>query len=423
MNTNASSRTNNNKWLRLARYAWFVLTALLLVIFIAGLSPRYDELSTICRTDACIPIAPTPEDAAALTEIGFSLQLYSLINVLAECVIASSLLGLAILLFWRNSSDWMSLLVSAAFVMLGLNFMVEADLAFFRINPPLLPLFELLTALAGIPFAWLFFLFPNGAFVPRWTRWIAIALLVAALIDPLFRLAGYRTQSEQSSSIGLVVYLLGLFIGFGAQVYRYRRVSNSLERQQTKWVLLGMGSLLIANFVWSYFVDIAPPAPGYPRVIFNVFIQAALLPLIITLPVTLFISVMRYRLWDIDIIIRKTLLYGLLTAILAAVYLVSVIVIHAGILALSGSAQQSQLAIVLSTLAIAALFSPLRRNIQVFIDRRFYRKKYNVEQILKSFAVSIRDDVDLDRLSSHLLTTVHQTMQPENLSLWLRRKQ
>jgi hypothetical protein len=138
------------------------------------------------------------------------------------------------------------------------------------------------------------------------------------------------------------------------------------------------------------------------------------------LPVAAGIAILRYRLYDIDVVLNRTLVYGGLTVILAAVYFGGVVTTQALMGALTGQEEQSQLTIVVSTLVIATLFNPLRYRIQAFIDRRFYRRKYDARKTLETFSAKLRDETDLDALSDDLVGVVRETMQPAHASLWLR---
>jgi hypothetical protein len=145
-----------------------------------------------------------------------------------------------------------------------------------------------------------------------------------------------------------------------------------------------------------------------------------LLPALTLLPIAVGIAILKYHLYDIDLIINRTLVYGFLTTILAGLYFGGVTATEAIFRSLTGQEQQPQLAIVISTLVIAALFNPLRRRIQSFIDRRFYRRKYDAAKTLEAFSAKLRDETDLDALRDDLVGVVRETMQPAHVSLWLR---
>jgi hypothetical protein len=253
-------------------------------------------------------------------------------------------------------------------------------------------------------------LFPDGRFVPRWTRWLillSVALVATTLYLPL---AYWGTP--------LVVMLLGAIY---AQVFRYRHVSTPAERQRTKWVLFGflIWWLLMMVLGVPYLLELNLPS-GSPLPWWTHLGSVGWWLTLTIVPLSLSIAVLRYRLYDIDVVINRTLVYGSLTLTLLLVYLGSVTTLQYAFRALSGHAELPQPTIVVSTLVIAALFNPLRLRIQAFIDRRFYRQKYDAAKILEAFAGRLRDETDLDSLNAELLAAVHETMQPEHVSLWLR---
>lgn len=205
-------------------------------------------------------------------------------------------------------------------------------------------------------------------------------------------------------------------------IWRYRH-SDMEARQQIKWLAFAasfvgvtyLSALIVGIFFVPEYLFTEGKTPVWISLIFNlVLISFA------GIPTAIGIAVMKYRLYDIDILINRTLVYGSLTAMLAALYFGGVVATQAVFRTLTGQEQQPQLAIVISTLVIAALFGPLRRRIQNVIDRRFYRSKYDAAETLREFSATLREETDLDRLGGALVSVVHETMQPGHASLWLR---
>ena len=190
------------------------------------------------------------------------------------------------------------------------------------------------------------------------------------------------------------------------------RHATWVERQQIKWFAYAI-TVTATGAILTYTIGEASGIP-WVRGIGFVVVMIGLMGI----PTSVGIAILRYRLYDIDHIINRTLVFGALTTLLVAVYVGSVVSLQGALRALSG--QESQLAVVASTLLIAALFNPLRRRIQSFIDRRFYRKKYDARKTLEAFSTKLRDETDLEAVSGDLVGVVRETMQPAHVSLWLR---
>ncbi|MCC7161866.1 MAG: hypothetical protein IT331_05210 [Anaerolineae bacterium] len=194
-----------------------------------------------------------------------------------------------------------------------------------------------------------------------------------------------------------------------AVVLRYRR-AGSVEREQLKWFLYAC-SVFIVLYASAAFVFVGANPPSWHAVLFDISIML--------IPISIGIAILRYRLFDIDIIIRRTLTYGLVTALLGFVFFGSIILLQQIFAGITGSGQ-NEIVTVLSTLAIAALFVPLRKWVQTAIDRRFNRKKYDAQKVLADFANTVRDETDLEKLTARLMQVVDETMEPRSVSLWLK---
>jgi hypothetical protein len=278
--------------------------------------------------------------------------------------------------------------------------------------------------LVFVPASFLLLLFPDGRLPsPRWrpVAWGVALGTVGGVVGNALEAGPLLDFPQIANPYGIdrpvvgMVGVAGSVVAAGSMVasavsliVRLRR-AGGVERQQIKWLAYG-GAVVVgimgvgASFIpWSVPVSIA-------------IMSVALLGL----PVCTGIAIVRYRLYDIDLLINRTLVYGTLTAMLALAYFGGVTTVQAVLQAFTGRGELPQLAVVASTLAIAALFDPLRRRVQAFIDRRFYRRKYDARKTLSAFSTTLRDETDLDALSEDLTSVVWETLQPAHVSLWLR---
>jgi len=261
--------------------------------------------------------------------------------------------------------------------------------------------------------------FPNGRLLSRRWRWVvrlaavfcAYSSVVAAFVfdeaDPEAGIANPFVVAasgpvvrvlEDLVELPLIAVILAAAVSLVVRFWR----SRGEERQQMKWLTYVAALMPVLIVLTNWF-----PAADYAAgVVFA------------SVPVVVGVAVLKYRLYDVDLIINRTLVYGALTVMLALVYVGGVVSLQYAFRALTGS--ESRLAVVASTLVIAALFVPLRRRVQGFVDRRFYRRKYDARKTLEAFSAKLRDETDLDRLGDELVSVVRGTVQPEHASLWLR---
>jgi len=280
------------------------------------------------------------------------------------------------------------------------------------------------TLLVVVPTTFLLLLFPDGRLPSRrwrpvaWCAGLGIISFVVGYALDAGPLGGFPQLDNpygiDSPIVGIVTIAANILVGGSmvasaiSVIVRARRAGR-VERQQIKWLAYGgavvVGTIFVSGAisVWNETASIAAISLG-----------------LLGLPVFTGIAIVRHRLYDIDLIINRTLVYGVLTGTLALVYFGGVTATQVIFRTLTGQEEQPQLAIVVSTLVIAALFNPLRRRIQSFIDRRFYRRKYDARKTLEAFSVKLRHETNLEALNSELVGVARETMQPAHVSLWLR---
>ena len=343
---------------------------------------------------------------------GMDLRAYAIYTIVTNLVNTLVYFGIAAIILWKAQGEWFRWFTAFILIFIpggGLftfTLASQIGLPFVNAGTILWPLFLLYL-----------YLFPNGQAVPSWTRWpmgfiVGIHLLFqvaylmpnASILPPAFWSA--------LETLGIPIIFSGFFLILFSQVYRYIRISNQIERAQTRWVIVGLAvivlSLLALPLVTGRF-DVMNDG-GYLGDISSL--------LMLLIPITIGISVLRFHLFDIDVIIRRTLQYSLITGILVLTYFGSVLLLQ-NLFTLAGGSS-SPVIVVLSTLVIAALFTPIRLRVQKLIDLHFYRSNYDAARVLNAFTQIFRDEVEFAKLESALLNVVREIFQPEDAFLWIK---
>ncbi len=399
--------------LLLVRIAWITIVLpmyTLLIVTIPSYFVSLHELHPPSRQAFTVQL--TVIDLPLLQSLGLSLDTYALIMLLSSLLLQLCYAAVGIVLFWRRSDDRAALLTSFALMMLPFGF---SDITLHTLPADWLWLIPVLSALGNASLLSCGYVFPDGQFVPRWTRWLLLALLIYWLVVAIFP----SWQIDQSW------LSLTIFLGFAVstllvQLYRYRYVSTPRQRQQTRWAIFGVVIAVAGNVIprLLYYLVFSPLSHGSPLA-FALEVNLIMYSML-GIPFTVGIAILSSHLWDIDVIINRTLVYVALTTTLVLLYIALVFAMQFLLHDIISQAWNSEVAIIGSTLAIAALFQPLRHYLQQVIDRHFYRRKYNAARTLAALSATLRDEVDVRQLSEQIRAVVEETVQPTHVSLWLR---
>jgi hypothetical protein len=402
---NPARDTRLHGWpLALARAVFIAVTAVTTVAGIVGLPGLHAVLSRTCE-DVISTCLIAPEQVAPLARLGLTPATVAF-GVIGLILVAVALVDVvALVIFWNRSDDWMALLVALTLVLMPVWLTPGLQTE----TGPLQVIGDALSN-AGFPLMMLLIaLFPSGRFEPRWL-WVPMLLLMLA--------PNFSGSLNLPNEVFLPLLLSLLLALIGGQIYRYRRVSTPAQRSQTKWVVYGIAlTILINQAFWQPLALL--PAVNQPDALFSLLFMPVNFLMIVALAGSFGIAILRYRLYDIDVIIRRTLIYGALSVILAALYFALVLGGQAIVRAVLGRGEQQPVLVVASTLLVAALFTPLRRFLQAAIDRRFYRHKYDAARTLAAFGATLRTETDLSAMRERLLEVVNETMQPALVALWL----
>ncbi len=401
----ASNKPSRSRaaWLMLAGF--LIYTLLILLGHLVGFPLGYAYLHTVCPSGCSL----TPGNVHALEHLGLSIAFYANLYTVIQVLYILVCVGIALLIVFKKPGQWVPLGMSAFLVGLsayeGIDYPALAT-AYPILNAPTQLLIGLGMGLLGM---YALLTFPNGQFGSRWVLGFYLVnglavVLFAFLTTPVFVL------------LNTVFSLLSFPMIVGILIYRSRRLLNPKERAATKWIIVSLSLFILIILLVFLLVPALAPADSFALLIVNL---AGFFGCGINIAGFL-MAVLYANAFDIDVFVRRTLVYTLLTATLAIVYVGLVLGSQFVFAAFSSQAAQSPLILVGSTLIIYALFQPLRHRIQQSIDRRFYRNRYDAAKTIAAFSANLRQEVDLDQLREQLLAVVQETMQPASLSLWIR---
>ncbi len=360
-NTETNTRVHNRGLVTIFRATWTVITFVCLSLVFFSIPVQFQALGG----------GETTSTITALDQIGVSSSAYFVLLIFIERVIELFFISVSGFLFWRRSDDWLVWLLAIALVTVGTFYDPQGGTWDFlrELKSPLFN--QIALGITGLSFILWLYILPTGHFVPRWSRWMALTYTL------LFSLA-VVIFNYQLAAI-LVILYGGVACAF--QVYRFRYVATPLQRQQSKWLILGAG-VLVAAFTIRYVLDLVlvPSLVGLPRVIYWPIHDGLFAIALAFFALTILFSVLRYRLWEVDLFINRSLAIGSLTLILGSFFLTSLVILQFVLQSITNS-NQLGIPIVLAAVVIGFAFRPTQNRLQRLIDRRFYGLKVNFHDI------------------------------------------
>jgi signal transduction histidine kinase len=392
------------RWLLLARAGWVVLVVLTLTIFFASLPEYVAQLQNPCAGSVCAYQQLSAEQVEVLKGFGFSPGDYATYTLTLTLAIMVVCLVVSTLIIWRRSDDRMAVLVALMLVTFGPIFVTSGVLTSSPLQVPNQCLYFLAFSLLVL----VFLLFPTGQFVPRWTRWTLVVSLVVQVPVTFFPNTPF-TLNTHADSLGYFILLGETALLVGVQLYRYRRVSSPMERQQTKWVVFGM-AIPFTVYIGGVVLYLIFPALADYNSLYGAPYQLALNAistcLTLLIPLSFGFAILRSRLWDIDVLINRTLVYGALTAFIVGVYILVV-----GILSTLLHAYGNIFISLLATGLIAVLFQPLRARLQRMINHLMFGERDEPHAVLSRLGSRLEATLAPEAILSTIVETVAQALK------------
>jgi len=400
--------------LTIVRATWLLIAALSVGLALASVPFYYQQLLEACVGTECAYWQLSPQEHLALQNLGISPGLYATYEITLVMTVTLAYTGAAFVIFWRRSREWVALLTALWLVTFGTT---ETSLALAESQSLLQSLFAFVDGLGWVVLLPLFLLtFPDGRFIPRWTRWLFVTYLVVASVGATLERFLPHLVNE---SWGQVAWFSMQLTGIGAQVYRTLRVSDSVQRQQTKWFVFGLvlTALLLASTTAIDLANLSFSHPGLPALLDKVIEMTLVRFAFLIVPLTLGFSIVRYRLWDIDLIINRTLIWGLLSGIVIGLYVLTV-----GALGALFQARGTLLPSIVTTGLIALLFHPLRQRVQRGVNHWMYGQRDEPYAVLSQLGRRLEATLVPRTVLPTIVETVAQTLKLPYVAITLKER-
>ena len=409
----------SGRLLVVARVAWIAVALAAVSLFVAAVPAEFAQLRMPCPTETCSTGQLPPAGLRALEDLGLSLDTFAAYSVAMDTVFGVVYGAGAALIFWRKSEDRMGLFVSLALLTFGTATFPMTMAALAARHPVSEVPVAFFHFLGSVSFGLFLYVFPDGRFVPRWTRWVALAW-IAFQVPRYFFPDWYLNPSGWHTLASTAVWLIALGTAVYSQVYRYRRASSPVQRQQIKWVVFGISAALAAFFAMTLVLLAFAPTPASPGALLAHLIGFTFVGYLVMLliPVSIGIAMLRYRLFDVDLVINRTLVYGALTATVVGLY----------VLVVGGLGELLQLRgnLIISLLATglaAVIFQPLRDRLQRAANRLMYGERDDPYAVLSRLGFRLESTPAHDAVLPAVTRTVQEALKVPYAEIQLKRKE
>ena len=406
------------KWRLFMRLFLLGYALFALVLLIGALPARLAQLQMICRELVCPALILVPADFALLQQWGVSAATYAVFHILVELILIIPVAILWVIIFNRYADHWVGMLACLALVYLGVG-LGNILWAWTQQSEPVAFMGDIIGEIGATALLLLLFLFPDGRFVPRWTRFAAYFLLFIVLpLGVINLILSPGLDNNLPDMINGFSFFFFVLLGTASQIIRYRRYSNPLQRQQTKWVVLGIASFMLSVVLWFVFMEIFPLPPGAARLSGNLIAGILLFGLSAFFPISLGFAILQYRLWDIQLFINRTLVYGGMSLLIIIFYTLVV-----GSLSTIFRAQAGFLTTLIATGLIAVLFQPVRQHLQRGVNRLMFGERDDPYAALSKLGSQLQTTSTPEATLQSIVETIAATLKLPFVAIQLADEQ